>query len=253
MATKQKFLQEWWDVNLVNENEKSKVWKRYEAILNNSEVHDQIIDAFDSLYFVNVFDNLSSLRQELAKKWWYEEIWLFREWLAKVKKLNKRWFINKDWREIVPLIYDWVDDFSEWLASFLDKRHNVRWYIDKNWTKVLVTGKNVPFRFSEWLAVNKFTDRLSRLWYIDKSWNVVIPGIYTYAKDFSEWLAAVIKEWKLEKRWYIDKNWNRVIDWYQEVSSFNEWLAAVRKTFWKWWYIDKDWKEIIPFEYDKAG
>lgn len=51
MSTKQKFLQEWWEVNLVHENEKPKVWKRYEAILNSSEVHYQIVEAFDKFKY----------------------------------------------------------------------------------------------------------------------------------------------------------------------------------------------------------
>ena len=42
MSSKQKFIQGWWDVNLVHENEKPKTWEEYKNRLEDPNLKDEI-------------------------------------------------------------------------------------------------------------------------------------------------------------------------------------------------------------------
>ena len=94
MSTKQKFLQEWWEVNLVHENERPKTWEEYEAILSNPEVHNQIVEAFDedeqkqieSLPDTakNLFILIDSVVQELKTKWLVKDVNIIKYFKKKI-------------------------------------------------------------------------------------------------------------------------------------------------------------------------
>ena len=170
--------------------------------------------------------------------------WHFNEGLARVNLNGKFGFIDKTGKEVIPLIYNDVYDFSEGLAR-VEFDNCDYGYIDKT-GKVVITCEDYDDvdDFSEGLAPVELDDQYG---YIDKTGKEVIPCIYDYAWSFCEGLASV----KLNEKWgFIDKTGKEVIPCiYERSTSFINGLAGVKLNE-KWGFIDKTGKEIIPFIYD---
>lgn len=73
----------------------------------------------------------------------YDEVLPFKEELARVKKGNKYGFINLKGEECIPLKYTFVESFSDGLARV--GRHNsvTTYFIDKNYKRVLENQPNL--------------------------------------------------------------------------------------------------------------
>ena len=169
----------------------------------------------------------------------------FSEGLAS-KKSNKKWgFVDTTEKEIIPYIYDNVNDFSEGLASV---KLNGKWgFIDKTGKEVIPFEYDDAYSFWEGLAIVKLNKKYG---FVDNAGNEVIPFKYDDAYRFSEGLARV----KLNKKYgFVDKTGNEVISIkYDAANSFSEGLASVRLE-WKYGFVDKTGKEVIPFTYYDAG
>lgn len=185
----------------------------------------------------------------------YDYVGDFQDGMAIVNKGEKIGFIDKMGNEVIPCIYDFMEDadcsFREGLAFV--RQGDKCFFIDKE-------GKK-PFDF-KYDSANNFSEGLAVVWkdgkcgYIDSKGNEVIALSDKYAYyDFSEGLAAVGKDGKYG---FIDKSGNLVIpinyDDIGEMDSepyFHEGLSAVCKNE-KYGYIDKSGKEVIPFKYTYA-
>lgn len=185
----------------------------------------------------------------------YDMVSDFHEGLAMVTKGDKYGFIDKMGNEVIPCIYDFMEDtdcsFHEGLAFV--RQGDSGYFINKEGKKAF------DFKYD---AANHFSEGLAIVWkdgktgYIDTKGNEVIALSDKYAYyDFSEGLAAVGKDGKYG---FIDKSGNLVIpinyDDIGEMDSepyFHEGLSAVCKNE-KYGYIDKSGKEVIPFKYTYA-
>lgn len=184
----------------------------------------------------------------------YDYVGDFQDGMAIVNKGEKIGFIDKMGNEVIPCIYDFMEDadcsFREGIAFV--RQGDKCFFIDKE-------GKK-PFDF-KYDSANNFSEGLAVVWkdgkcgYIDTKGNEVIALTdKQFYSDFSDGLAAVSKDGKFG---FIDKTGKLVIpfDFEQlepeENPSFHEGLAAVGKNG-KYGYIDKNGKEIVPFKFDSA-
>ena len=137
--------------------------------------------------------------------------------------VEKYGYINLLGEEIIPMIYDIAEDFSEGLA---------------------VVSSEI-FTIQHSVGSSSFD---SKKGFINTSGKEIIPQIYDYAKSFSEGLAAV----SLNGKWgYIDKNGKEAISFiYNDAQIFSEGLAAVSVDE-KWGYINVTGEMVIPLVYEK--
>lgn len=142
----------------------------------------------------------------------FDNINKFSNGLSLVKIKEKYGFINKYGKIIIPIIYDFVRDFSE--------KHAVFGKFDKN--QKLKYGV------------------------IDILGNISIEPKYDEIMDFSEALAGYKKG---EKWGFLNSSGKEVIQSkYDEVNDFNEGLAAVKLNGY-WGFIDKDGNQKIACKY----
>jgi len=154
-------------------------------------------------------------------------------------------FINKSGKEIIPCIYDWVDNFSEGLATV--SLNHKKGFIDKNGKQVIpIVYDDVSHGFSEGMAAVSLNNKRK---FIDKTGKEIIPCNYDWANNFSEGLAPV----RLNDKWgFIDKTGKEVIPCiYRFVGDFSEGLASVSLDDNKWGFIDKTGIEIAPCIYNE--
>ena len=175
----------------------------------------------------------------------YDGIGVFSEGLAGVKKADLIGFIDKNGNVVVPHKYDQAGVFSDGLA--LVKKDGLWGYIDKKGNEI------VPLKYDE---VGIFSDGLASvkkngLWgYIDKKGKVAVPLEYDGIGVFSEGLAGVKKA---DLIGFIDKNGNVVVPHkYDEVGVFSEGLAGVKKAD-LFGFINKNGKEVVPIKYEGIG
>ena len=184
----------------------------------------------------------------------YDYVGDFQDGMAIVNKGEKIGFIDKMGNEVIPCIYDFLEDadcsFREGLAFV--RQGDKCFFIDKE-------GKK-PFDF-KYDSANNFSEGLAVVWkdgkcgYIDTKGNEVIALTdKQFYSDLSDGLAAVSKDGKFG---FIDKTGKLVIPFNfeqlepEENPSFHEGLAAVGKNG-KYGYIDKNGKVIVPFKFDSA-
>lgn len=184
----------------------------------------------------------------------YDAVGDFHDGLAMVAKGDKIGFIDKMGNEVIPCIYDFMEEtdcsFHEGLA-FVHQGDNY-YFIDKEGKKAF------DFKYD---AANHFSEGLAIVWkdgkcgYIDKKGNEVIALTDKYfGHDFSEGLAAAMS--KDGKLGFIDMKGNVVIPFNYDMTEgdtplFSEGYAAVQKEG-KYGFIDKKGKEVIPLKYDNA-
>ena len=205
-------------------------------------------------YFLGNTKDKYSL-EELAKATVnYDAVGDFHDGLAMVTKGDKYGFSDKMGNEVIPCIYDFMEEtdcsFHEGLA-FVHQGDNY-YFIDKEGKKAF------DFKYD---AANDFSEGLAVVWkdgkcgYIDKKGNEVIALTDKYfGDDFSEGLAAAMS--KDGKLGFIDMKGNVVIPFNYDMTEgdtplFSEGYAAVQKEG-KYGFIDKNGKEVIPLKYDNA-
>lgn len=171
--------------------------------------------------------------------------------------------------EVIPLIYDYADSFSNGFAVVGKGEKNDRRFglIDRQGREVVPCVYADVAGFSSGLArVQEGTDSVRRYGYVDTLGQVVIPLKYDYARDFSEGMAVVAKgEWSGKsgygkrdfeftgKYGFIDRRGNEVIaPIYDGAADFSEVLAAVGqmgKYYVRWGFIDAAGTLVIPCKY----
>ena len=205
-------------------------------------------------YFLGNTKDKYSL-EELAKATInYDAVGDFHDGLAMVTKGDKYGFIDKMGNEVIPCIYDFMEEtdcsFHEGLAFV--RQGDSGYFINKEGKKAF------DFKYD---AANHFSEGLAIVWkdgkcgYIDKKGNEVIALTDKYfGHDFSEGLAAAMS--KDGKLGFIDMKGNVVIPFNYDMTEgdtplFSEGYAAVQKEG-KYGFIDKNGKEVIPLKYDNA-
>jgi len=176
----------------------------------------------------------------------------FNDGLAFVRQGDSTFFINKEGKKPFEFKYDAANHFSEGLAVVW--KDGKSGYIDTHGKEVIaLTDKYSYDNFSEGLAAVSQSDKYG---FIDKNGNIVIPIKYEVQSEmgetssFHEGLAMIINNGKCG---FIDTKGTEVISCkYDNASDFSEGLSCVMKGE-KYGYIDKSGKEIIPFVFDSAG
>ena len=143
---------------------------------------------------------------------------------------------------VIPLKYDWADDFSEGLARV--RLNNKLGFVDKTGKEVIPLKYDGVISFSEGLALVRYKGKYG---FIDKTGKEVIPLKYDEVDDFSEGLAKV----KLNGKWgFVDKTGKEVIPLkYNDADSFSKGLAKVKLNG-KYGFVDNTGREVIPLKYD---
>lgn len=176
--------------------------------------------------------------------------------------------------EVVPLIYDYANDFSEGFATVgKGKKDDRRFGIINRWGYEIVpcTFSDVG-EFSQGLAwVLEGSDSVRHYGYVDTLGQFVIPLKYDYARDFSGGMAVVANgEWIGKQSGYgkrafeftgkygfVDPQGNEVIPLtYDGAAGFSDGLAAVGemgKYYVRWGFIDTEGTLVIPCKYYEAS
>lgn len=187
----------------------------------------------------------------------YDNCGDFHEGMAEVTKDGKIGFIDMMGNEVIPCIYDPVEEYDDVMTHFSDGLvllckgdHYV--YINKKGEEAFPFNYDRSLGFSEGFAV---VEKDGKYGIIDVKGKEVVPCIYDYVKSFSDGMAAVIKD---EKYGFIDSMGNLKIPISYDVmgeigiaSDFHEGFAQIVKND-KTGYIDKNGKEVIPCRYSSA-
>ena len=176
----------------------------------------------------------------------YDYVSTFSEGLARVGKDGKYGCIDKTGKEVIPFIYDDIEYFNdEGLARV--KKNGKYGFVDKTGKEIVPLISDFAISFNEGLVCVKKDGRYG---FMDKTGKEVVPLIYDYCYDFNEGLARVKKDGKYG---FVDKNGKEVVpliydgDYY--VYGFKEGLACVIKDN-KWGFVDKTGKVIVQLIYD---
>lgn len=146
---------------------------------------------------------------------------LFSEGLAVVYQNRKAGFIDKTGKLVIPIQFDYAEDFHEGLAAF---RKDKKWgFIDQTGKEVIAPQYDRIRAFQEGFAT---VDKDGKAGFIDKTGQEVVKPQYKYAYEgFHEGLAWVSNG---DKDGFIDKSGNEIIPLqYHEAKNFSEGLAAV--------------------------
>lgn len=170
-----------------------------------------------------------------------EKFYSFSEGLLAVSDNNKCGFVNKFGEEVIPLIYDGILNFAEGLAGV--KINDKCGFIDKRGELKIALKYQELWLHSEGLAKVKLENKWG---FVNQKGDEVINIKYEEAWVFSEDRCIV----RLNgKRGFIDKNGYEIILPYNYISHFSEGLAAVSFNN-KCGFIDKTGKQVIPLKYD---
>lgn len=173
----------------------------------------------------------------------YDYVGCAREGLSIVEKDNKWGFVDKQGKEVIPLIYDAVIDFKQGYASVKPAGENTYIDIDKTGKKVTIPpyyddSYEKADRRLAGISDNEPFDDLSNDYPSDKE-NVKILCYPNYNKCHA-----------MNRRGKILVSLQAG---YEEIDDFsNDGLARVRKNN-KWGFVSKLGEEVIPVKYDRAN
>lgn len=173
----------------------------------------------------------------------YDYVGCAREGLSIVEKDNKWGFVDKQGKEVIPLIYDAVIDFKQGYASVKPAGENTYIDIDKTGKKVTIPpyyddSYEKADRHLAGISDNEPFDDLSNDYPSDKE-NVKILCYPNYNKCHA-----------MNRRGKILVSLQAG---YEEIDDFsNDGLARVRKNN-KWGFVSKLGEEVIPVKYDRAN
>lgn len=171
----------------------------------------------------------------------YDELFIFHEGLAKVRKNDKYGFIDKLGQEIIPCKYDKAQEFENGISIVtIDNKEGV---INQHGETL------IPLIYEKIFDFGKDSTTIARLdgkeGIINIYGEVIIPFEYEECGYFHEGLAHVKKNGLYG---FINRNNEIIIPCvYDEVDIFSEGLAAVEKNY-KWGYIDTIGNVVIPFQ-----
>lgn len=173
--------------------------------------------------------------------------------LAKIGKLDANTgkmsfgFINQKDEQIIPANYEDARSFSGNLAAV---KFRGKWgAIDEKGDLTVPLKYDWIDDFSNNLAAVKVGDKYG---FINQSGEEILPSVYDFAGKFSEGAAPVKKD---GKAFFIDTKGNQLIPFkYDDADSFSEGFALVKLNG-KSGFIEKAGSEVIAFQYEseKAG
>ncbi|SEA56305.1 WG containing repeat-containing protein [Flavobacterium gillisiae] len=171
-------------------------------------------------------------------------------------------FIDNTGKEIVPLIYDFANSFSENLAAVGVGKTVIRvddglrifkgkyGFIDRTGKVVIPMIYDEVGYFSEGLVRVKLNGKFG---YVNKEGKIVIPLEYFDCSDFSDGLARVWQE-KYGKTGYIDHSGKQVMGFnFSGARDFLDGLAVIQLGENKWGFIDKTESIISSTKFDAVG
>ena len=176
--------------------------------------------------------------------------------MAKVKLNGRYGFINEEYFEIIPVIYNEIhENFSEGFVCCT--RNGKVGYLDKNGNIV------VPFKYDNSIGsmglgpCGEFSEGRAEVWkngkrgFIDYLGNEYLIFLDEIGKIKAR-AANIIKDNEEVTKSLIEKD--KIIPIiYDDACCFCEGLAPVKKDG-RWGYVDKEGKTIVPFIYtDIAG
>lgn len=183
----------------------------------------------------------------------YNSVGKFNDGRALVNLNGKYGYINEAGEEVIPLIYDYSNDFfrGRALVSLYGKdKKNVLYtkfgFIDTSGKVIIpIIYEKTYGGFDQGLAAVQLNGKYG---YIDTLGKTVLPFKHDMAMLFREGLAPIQQKGK----WgYMDKQGKPVIDYkYDNDAYFWNGLACVSFKG-KWGYIDQTGKEVIPFKFDQ--
>jgi hypothetical protein len=152
-------------------------------------------------------------------------------------KINKYGIIDSTGKEITPIDFDYIGDFTEGLA---------RVQKNKKWSFINRTGKVITS--FDYDAVEDFSSGVALLkkgnkyGFLNRDGKEIVSAIYSEAGKSYE---GFIKVRESGKWHYFDKSGTLIkTSQYSDMKSYREGLAAVCKDG-KWGYIDEAGKEVI--------
>ena len=172
----------------------------------------------------------------------YDEVYPFRDGVAKVVNEGRFGLIDKYGNELVSCRYDQIKEFKNDLAKVqIGDKYG---FIDKTGKEIIPLKYDDAGLFSEGLAGVTLNGKRG---FVNKTGKEVIPLIYDYAESFSEGLASV----RLDYKWgVINMNGDIITDIkYEYVGLFNEKRACVVLNR-KYGFIDNLGVEVIPCIFD---
>lgn len=159
-----------------------------------------------------------------------DNIEAFSEGLAVVRKGGKYGFVDQN-KLVIPIKYDYADDFSEGLAVVGMREGNSginmkQGFIDKNDNMIIDYRFQRARKFKEDVAAVTPINSNNGWGYIDKKGQFILKPMYLAAGEFSEGMAPVSVDFG--QFGFIDKLGNFIIPpVYNLASSFSEGRACV--------------------------
>lgn len=222
-------------------------------------VYDFIVDQ-DSLYYAvyggtetdygikdgnfSFYDYNGTKLTKYEDKESYDDMSIFKEKLARVKRNGKYGFINKKGEEVIPLEYDSTGVFNSGIAVVFKGRK-----------AGAINNKNetvIPFEYDQ---LGAFVDGLAfygvknMVGIIDKTGKKITEPIFAKMGAFSEGLVSFVKDKKVG---FVNTKGEEIIaPTYDNANSFSENLAPVSMNG-KVGYIDQKGNLVVPFIYDNA-
>ena len=200
----------------------------------------------------NVSWELKLLNIAIASKA-YDGIRTFSNEMACIHKNNKWGFIDKKGEEVIPLKFNFANDFHNDLAFVRFENDSIGCINKKGESITFYKGAKCPL----YIKQNSYTNGLARviingkIGYINEQEEFVIPCKYDIANDFTDELAVVVKDGRFG---YINTEGEEVIPLeYRWGSDFSEELAIVIDSLHKWKYIDVNGREPFVCSYTELG
>lgn len=238
----------------IPEYKKTSSRSRQQFIFNKRIVNDKK----DSIAFnreISYNGNVSQLNLlniAIASKT-YDGIRGFSNEMACIHKNDKWGFINIKGEEVIPLKFNFANDFHNDLAFVLFENDSIGCINKKGESISFYKGAKCPLYINQ----NSYTNGLARViingkvGYVNEEEEFVIPCIYDLADDFTDELAKVVKDGRLG---YINTVGEEVIPLvYRWGSNFSEELAVVIDSLHNWKYIDVNGKEPFVCNYTELG
>lgn len=180
----------------------------------------------------------------------YDYIGEFSSELIVVKIGDKYGFINKNNELVVEAIYDNVYGFNNGYAKGIKEHDDEQkiFIIDKTGKVISKIEKdivNITDYDNDLLMATKIIDEDTKLGYINRLGETIIPFIYDDIKPFNEGLAVV----KLNDKYgVIDEKNNLIIDFKHDIirNFYNGYAITNDKTFKKFGLIDNKGNTILP-------
>lgn len=182
----------------------------------------------------------------------YEAVWTYTWGIAKVKSWSLYWYINTEWKEIIPLEYSFLWKYKSWGIVAMQNK--------KMW---LLSGTGeiiIPFEYNyitteisdDWLVAVQLKDTYSFFNTQGQQLSPFFTG-KLYTDDIRDWMLEVYPDGLAGSRQRVDITWKpKRIGSYEiggtEASSRKYWIYLVDDGN-NFGFIDSNGKLLTPFKY----